>query len=286
MLAKQRQSMILEHVRRSGGVRVSELTDLLGVSDMTVRRDLDVLARDGLIEKVHGGATPASTSSLDEPGFEAKSSRELGEKDAIGRAAAQLVRPGTAIALSAGTTTWALARYISSVDDLTIATNSVRVADVLLQGPGRPTVILTGGVRTPSDALVGPVADLAIRSLHFDMFFLGCHGMDPEAGLTAPNLAESETNRSFIRVARRIVLVADHTKWRTVGLSSFAELSEVDVLVTDTGLAEADRAIVREYVDRLIVAGETDAASAAPADGAPRRPATTAEPRPAASKAG
>src|SRR5690348_10201561 len=126
MLAKQRQAKILEHVRRAGGVRVSELTELLGVSDMTVRRDLDVLARDGLIEKVHGGATIASASSMDEPGFEAKSSRERDEKAAIGRAAAQLVRPGTAIALSAGTTTWALAREISDVRDLTIVTNSIR----------------------------------------------------------------------------------------------------------------------------------------------------------------
>jgi DeoR/GlpR family transcriptional regulator of sugar metabolism len=256
MLAKQRQAMILDHVRRAGGVRVSELTELLGVSDMTVRRDLEVLARDGLIEKVHGGATLASASSMDEPGFEAKSSRELGEKDAIGQAAARLVRPGTAIALSAGTTTWALARYISHVRDLTIVTNSIRVADVLQQGPGNPTVILTGGVRTPSDALVGPVADLAIRSLHFDVFFVGCHGIDPQAGLTAPNLAESETNRSFIRGARTVVLTADHTKWATVGLSSFANLNEVDILVTDTGLSKEDLATAADHIDRVIVAGE------------------------------
>ena len=264
MLAKQRQSMILEHVRRSGGVRVSELTDLLGVSDMTVRRDLEVLARNGLIEKVHGGATLASPPSMEEPGFEAKSSRELTEKEAIARTAARLVRPGTAIAISAGTTTWALARYISHLRDLTIVTNSIRVADVLQQASGNPTVILTGGVRTPSDALVGPVADLAIRSLHFDTLFLGCHGMDPHAGLTTPNLAESETNRIFIRGARQVVLTADHTKWRTVGLSSFANLDDVDVLITDPGFADDDRALAADYVDRIIIAGadsDTDTAN-------------------------
>jgi DeoR/GlpR family transcriptional regulator of sugar metabolism len=255
VLAKQRQSMILEHVRRSGGVRVSELTELLGVSDMTVRRDLDVLARHGLIEKVHGGATLASAPSLDEPGFEAKSSRELSEKEAIAQTAARLVRSGTAIAISAGTTTWALARFIMNVRDLTIVTNSIRVADVLQQAPGSPTVILTGGVRTPSDAMVGPVADLAIRSLHFDTLFLGCHGMDPRAGLTTPNLAESETNRSFIRGARQVVVTADHTKWGTVGLSSFANLDEVDVLITDPGLSDDDRATAAEHIDRVIVAG-------------------------------
>lgn len=266
MLARQRQTVILEHVRRAGAVRVSELTDVLGVSDMTVRRDLDALAREGLVHKVHGGATLSATSSLDEPGFEAKSTRELGEKEAIGRAAARLVRPGTAIALSAGTTTWALAREIAHLPDLTIVTNSVRVADVLRQGTGNPTVILTGGMRTPSDALVGPVADLAIRSLHFDMFFLGCHGMDPAAGLTAPNLAESETNRCFIRGARTVVLVADHTKWGTIGLSSFAELNEVDVMVTDDGLSDDAVATAAEHVDRLIVASRDDRLSVASRD--------------------
>jgi DeoR/GlpR family transcriptional regulator of sugar metabolism len=247
--------MILEHVRHSGGVRVSELTELLGVSDMTVRRDLEVLARRGLIEKVHGGATLASTPSMEEPGFEAKSSRELSEKEAIARTAARLVKPGTAIAIAAGTTTWALARYITHVRELTIVTNSVKIADVLQQAPGSPTVILTGGVRTPSDAMVGPVADLAIRSLHFDTLFLGCHGMDPHAGLTTPNLAESETNRAFIIGARQVVLTADHTKWGMVGLSSFADLDEVDVLVTDPGLAMDDRATAAEHIDQVIVAG-------------------------------
>ena len=255
MLAKQRQAVILELVRRHGGVRVAQLTEELGVSDITVRRDLDVLAREGLIEKVHGGATiasTASTSSVDEPGFEAKSSQQLREKDAIAAAALEFVRPGSAIGISAGTTTWALARRLANVPDLTIVTNSLRIADLVTKGPGGATVILTGGVRTLSDALVGPVADLTVRSLHFDTFFLGCHGMSLEAGLTAPNLAESETNRGFIRAARSVVLLADHTKWGTVGLSSFGELSEVDVLVTDDGFPTDELATVEECIATVV----------------------------------
>ena len=81
---------------------------------------------------------------------------------------------------------------------------------------------MTGGIRTPSDALVGPVADLTVRSLHFDTLFLGCHGIDPDAGLTTPNLAESETNRTFVKAGPQGHGVADHTKWGIVGLSSFA----------------------------------------------------------------
>ncbi|CAM5735626.1 hypothetical protein STENM223S_11029 [Streptomyces tendae] len=101
-------------------------------------------------------------------------------------------------------------------------------------------MVLTGGVRTPSDSLVGPVADQAIAVLHFDLLFLGVHGISVEAGLSTPNLAEAETNRRLVQSARRVVVVADHTKWGTVGLSSFASLEQVDTLVTDAGLtAEA-----------------------------------------------
>jgi DeoR/GlpR family transcriptional regulator of sugar metabolism len=265
LLAEQRRALILDEVRRRGGVRVNELTRKLGVSDMTVRRDLDALARQGVLEKVHGGAVPVVEASTHEPGFEAKSGMELTAKEDIARAAAELVAPGSAIALSGGTTTYALAHQLVDVPDLTVVTNSVRVADVFhaaqrTSGPrqGAATVVLTGGVRTPSDSLVGPVADQAIAALHFDVLFLGVHGISVEAGLSTPNLAEAETNRRLVQSARRVVVVADHTKWGTVGLSSFAALEQVDTLVTDAGLSGEARAEVSEHLRRLVVAGEPD----------------------------
>ena len=209
MLARHRQSLILQTVRNDGSARVSDLTQRLGVSDMTIRRDLEVLARDGLIEKVHGGAVLPGTPASHEPGFEAKLVLEQPEKTAIARAAANLVTPGTAIAVAGGTTTFALAQYLLDVPGLTIVTNSLRVTNVFNGTRGldgtTDSLVLTGGVRTPSDALVGPVADLTIRSLHFDLLFLGCYGFDAEAGLTTPNLAEAETNRTLHagRAARR-----------------------------------------------------------------------------------
>ncbi|MGM9336439.1 DeoR/GlpR family DNA-binding transcription regulator [Streptomyces murinus] len=270
LLAEQRRALILDEVRRRGGARVNELTRRLGVSDMTVRRDLDALARQGVLEKVHGGAVPVVEASTHEPGFEAKSGLELSAKEDIARAAAALVTPGTAIALSGGTTTYALAQHLLEVPDLTVVTNSVRVADVFHaaqrtsgQRQGAATVVLTGGVRTPSDSLVGPVADQAIAALHFDLLFLGVHGISVEAGLSTPNLAEAETNRRLVHSARRVVVVADHTKWGTVGLSSFATLGQVDTLVTDSGLPQEARAEVSEQLRRLIVAGEPDIEDAA-----------------------
>jgi len=259
VLAEQRRELILERVRAAGGARVADLTDEFAVSDMTVRRDLEVLARRGLVDKVHGGATLPTSRAIEEPGFEAKSVRELAEKHAVAAVAARLVAPGQAVAIGAGTTTWVLAQHLADVPDLTVVTNSVRVADEL-----RAThmVVLTGGVRTPSDALVGPVADQVLSSLHVDVAFLGCHGLDERAGLTTPNLAESQTNRAFRRAAGRLVVVTDSSKWGTVGLVSFAGLAEVDVLVVDSALAEPAREALEGRVGQLLLAPPVDPGAA------------------------
>ena len=253
-LARQRQALILEQVREHGAVRVADLVSALGVSDMTVRRDLELLHERGLLEKVHGGAAAIEGSSLFEPGFTVKSSLMQNEKNAIAGAAASLVAPGTAIAMSAGTTTFAMARRLIDVPGLTVLTNSVPVADVLYKdGRQDQTVILTGGVRTPSDALVGPFAVEVIHSLHVDTVFMGTHGMEPHFGFSTPNLLEAETNRALIASGRRLVVLADHTKWGTVGISSVGRLDEADTIITDSGLDPAARSQISGTVHRLIV---------------------------------
>ena len=155
-----------------------------------------------------------------------------------------------AIAVSAGTTTYALAQRLADVPGLTVVTNSIRVADVLYQvGRADQTIILTGGVRTPSDALVGPFAVAALRTVHMDLVFVGVHGMDPHSGFTCPNLLEADTDRALIEAGRRLVVVADHSKWGVIGISSIARLDQVDVLITDAGLdLEARVPWPRRYV--------------------------------------
>ncbi len=254
MLARQRQAVILERVREDGGVRVADLVRELGVSDMTVRRDLEILSDRGLLEKVHGGAAALSDLAVAEPTFVAKSSRQQAEKSAIAAAAAELVEPGMAIAISAGTTTHALARNLVDIPRITVVTNSIPVADVLHHG-GRPdqTIILTGGVRTPSEALVGPFATAALRTIHVDLAFVGVHGMDPHSGFTCPNLLEADTDGALINAARRLVIVADHTKWGVIGISSIARLDQPDVLITDCGLDQEARRTLERVVRHLIV---------------------------------
>ena len=254
-LAGRRHQRILHELADHGDVRVRDLTALLGVSEMTIRRDLDVLAADGLLMKVHGGATRLGVQrSTDEPGFAAKSHQQHREKEAIADAAASLIRPGTAIGITAGTTTWQLARRMADVAELVVVTNSLPVADALHERR-RPdlTVVLTGGMRTPSDALVGPVAAATLRSLHLDVVFMGVHGMAEEAGFTTPNLVEAETNRAFVASAQRLVVLADHTKWGLVGLSSMAGLEDADVVVTDDRIPAAARAALGGSAGDLVM---------------------------------
>jgi DeoR/GlpR family transcriptional regulator of sugar metabolism len=254
VLAQQRQASILDRVRRHGGARVADLVRVLGVSDMTVRRDIEALAERGLVAKVHGGAI-AIEGTTDEPGYAAKSEQQRDEKTAIARAAAHLVKPGSAVGISAGTTTAALARELLEVPELTVVTNSIPVADLFYHA-GRPdqTVVLTGGTRTPSDALVGPVAQEAAARINLDLLFLGVHGMSPRAGYTTPNLSEADTNRALVAAARRLVVLADHTKWDMIGIATIAALSDAQVVVTDSGLPLEARAELGLSVDELIIA--------------------------------
>jgi DeoR/GlpR family transcriptional regulator of sugar metabolism len=255
MLAQQRQHAILDLVHRDGAVRVADLVRTFSVSDMTIRRDLEVLAERGLLDKVHGGATAVTPGSTEEPGFAAKSARQQAEKEAIARYAATLVQPGTAIALSAGTTTWALAHHLTDIPELTVVTNSLPVAEVFHRSVrSDQTIVLTGGVRTPSDALVGPVAVSAIRSLNVDLLLLGVHGMSTHAGFTTPNLLEAETDRALVTAARQLIVLADHTKWGVIGISTIAQLRDAHVLISDPGMDEDTRDVLADQVGELIIA--------------------------------
>ncbi len=237
MLAHQRQSIILDELERLGTVRVRAMALLLGVSEMTVRRDLEQLASEDQLEKVHGGAARLDGRSTNEPGFAAKSALQQSEKYAIARAAAELVEPGSAIAVTGGTTTFLLAEFFQTIPDLTIITNSLTLADAMHLGKDPTvTVVLTGGTRTKSDALVGPVADSTLRSISVDTLFMGVHGMSDESGFSAPTLAETETNRAFIKTTSELVVLADHTKWNIRGLGTIAGLHDADIVISDSQL--------------------------------------------------
>lgn len=258
MLPAERRRRILDVLDRDGTARVTDLAGELNVSEMTVRRDLDALQDDEALHKVHGGAV-ARHSRGEEPRSSAKATRETAEKRAIGATAAHLVEDGMTVAISAGTTTLEVARLLRDRDSLTVVTNSVPIF-VELTDPDAalrrtpPTVVLTGGTRTPSDALVGPVADAALASFRVDLTLLGVHGLDIEAGLTTPNLAEAATNRKLVEIGRTLVVVADHTKIGEVGANVIVGLDRADTLVVDDGVTDVQKTVLDRHIHDVRIA--------------------------------
>jgi DeoR/GlpR family transcriptional regulator of sugar metabolism len=240
VLAQERRDAILRALLPSGAATVAELADGLGVSEMTIRRDLGVLAGQQLVEKVHGGAVLAKGGAA-EPHFATKRRINAAAKAAIAEVAVAMIRDGMTVALSAGTTTWQVARRLRGgvVRDLTFVTNSLNIAGALEANGWHSIVVSGGSFRTPSDALVGPFANQTLRQLNADLLLLGVHSIDARVGLTTPNIAEAETNRVMVTGARRVVVVADSSKLGQVSLATFAACDEVDELVTDAGADQA-----------------------------------------------
>ncbi|MDP5227585.1 MULTISPECIES: DeoR/GlpR family DNA-binding transcription regulator [Arthrobacter] len=257
MLQAARHQAILEMVQKERIVKVSDLADALKVSAMTVRRDIESLSDSGLLERIHGGAKVLGETGTHEPGFELKSTQNTAEKQAIARAAAARVSEGMAVGLSAGTTTWALAQELVKGPAITVVTNSIRTAEIFYRSTSvhpRTDVILIGGQRTASDALVGPLSTQALKTINLDVTFLGVHGMDAQAGFSTPNVQEAETDRAFLASSRTLVVVADHSKWGVQGISSIAALDAADELITDPGLGQNGRTVLAEHVRRLTIA--------------------------------
>jgi DeoR/GlpR family transcriptional regulator of sugar metabolism len=239
VLAQERRDAILRALVPSGAATVADLAEGLGVSEMTIRRDLGVLADQQLVDKVHGGAVLAKGGGA-EPHFATKRRINAAAKAAIAQATVAMIRDGMTVALSAGTTTWQVARRLrGGVRDLTFVTNSLNVAGALESNGWHSIVVSGGSFRTPSDALVGPFANHILRQLNVDLLVLGVHSIDARVGLTTPNIAEAETNRIMVAGARRVVVVADSSKLGQVSLATFAGIDEVDELVTDVGADQA-----------------------------------------------
>lgn len=234
-LPDERRRALLDHVREAGPIDYPTLARALGVSIMTVRRDAASLADERLLERVRGGVR--EPDPLREPTPAEKRVLHPERKRAIARTARELVEPGSVVGIGAGTTALAFARATAGVVGLTVVTNSIPVMEALRElAPDR--LVLTGGTRTVSDALVGPVADHALADMHLDLAVLGCHGFDATSGFTAPNLQEAATDRRFLERATTRVVLADSSKWCTRGLTSFAALEGIDVLVSDAALPE------------------------------------------------
>jgi len=237
MYAEERQQHIVTLARTHGRVDVNELATELEVTSETVRRDLTILERQGVLRRVHGGAIPVERLGF-EPALAARDGVMTGEKERIAKAALAEVPAEGAILLDAGTTTARLADLLPSDRPLTVVTNALPMALGLASRPNLTVLVLGGRVRGRTLAAVDTWATDALAATFVDVAFLATNGVSVRRGLTTPDHAEAATKRAMIASASRVVLLADHTKVGVDHLARFGELEQVDTLITDTGLDE------------------------------------------------
>jgi DeoR family transcriptional regulator of aga operon len=227
-------------------VRVADLAEAFGVSEVTVRGDLDHLEDRGLLKRVRGGAVPRHVAEPERT-FEETAATARAQKRAIARRAVDMVEAGDSVVLDVGTTTTAIAMELAArteLQDVSVFTSSLTIAMALEAAYPRISVVVTGGTLRPKQhSLVEPLAGLVLEHIHARIAFIGCNGVDVAAGVTNVNLPESTVKRRMIRAAAQRVVVADATKLGQVALATVCDLESVDVLITDEG---ADPGIVAD----------------------------------------
>lgn len=247
----KRQQQIVERLERDGKVLVSELSQDLSVSDVTVRKDLQELEQLSLLRRVHGGAVAAHRSKYN-LSIGDKIGRLSAAKLAIAQTALEFIHDGDTLVLDAGSTTLALARLLPGrVRGLTVITNSLPIIAELSHSQAFDLISLGGMVRLHSLAMIGPLTVTSLKALHADIAFMGVTGATLERGLCTPNIIEAETKAAMIASSSRRIALADHSKLGAASLAPFADWTQLERLITDQqpggafcqGLAELDVAL-------------------------------------------
>ncbi|WP_169946753.1 DeoR/GlpR family DNA-binding transcription regulator [Microbispora sp. H11081] len=248
MESADRIRAIMNALRTSDSVSVAELALAYGVSEMTIRRDLDELAQQGVVRRVRGGALSLLLRG-EEPPFGVREREAVDVKRRIGAEVAALLADGEAVLLDSGTTTLEVARAVRE-RRLTILPLALWAAQELASAP-RVRLVLPGGEVRPGELnFVGPLTESSLRSLRFDTAVIGCCGLSAEHGLTAHDLPEVAIKQAAIASARRVVVVCDSGKFTRTAFGAVCGLDRLDVVVTDEG-------IPREQHDALVAAGVT-----------------------------
>lgn len=243
--ALERRRLIAGAMEEKGRVSVAELARRLGVSQVTIRKDLESLESEQRLIRTHGGAIAAERSAA-ELAFEIRERRERGEKQAIGAAAAAMVASGDSIALDASTTALHMARHLRAHTELSVLTNGLHIAAELAALPGISVLMPGGRVRWEAFSLVGSWGDALLSGVNIQRAFVGATGFTLEAGLTDVTEEEAALKRHIVAAARHVIAMIDHTKWDRVGVATFCPLEQISLIITDTAAPARLVATIRE----------------------------------------
>lgn len=257
LFAEERKSQIVDLVKSRTKVLVPELVDYFKVSPGTIRNDLRDLEQLGLIKRTHGGAIP---SSYLKAGHELDTDRKvvenLQQKQAIAASAIQLIEEGDIIALDTGTTTYELAKLMSSYQNLTVVLNDIEIARYLEDCDGINVILLGGTIRKKFHCTVGPIAANTLSELNVDKVFLATNGFSLEKGCTTPDTNQAEIKKLMLKVATKVIVLCDSSKLGVNSFMQFAPLSEIDVFVTDHMVNPAIRQELLKQGLEVIVAAQ------------------------------
>lgn len=249
----ERQQAILALLQRQQRVKIAQICEEFAVSEATARRDLDALASQGLIQRVHGGAIPLQPATPEPPLLE-RSQEQADEKARIGRLAATLVQDGETIFLGSGTTVLEIAKHLREHKGLTIITNSLPVVN-LFAGMEHIQVVCLGGILRDSElSFIGHITEQALSEVRADKVFLGVRAVDLEHGLTNDYLPETMTDRAILKIGREIIVVADHTKCSRVSTAFLAPLTSMHTFITTQEADESFITALQELGVRVLLA--------------------------------
>ena len=238
MLNEERRLRIQGIVTQNKRILVKEISKEFDISEVTIRKDLEVLEKRGILSRVHGGAI-LNQSSVHDIALTEKEHIYPKEKQLIGEKAAQLIKEGDIVLLDSGSTTTQIARNIRFKKDIKVVTNAVNIASEL--AGSEVEVILTGGfLREKSFSLVGPIAEDTLQHINADKLFLGVDGIHFEFGLTTPNLMEARVNQLMIKKSIEVILVSDSSKFGKRSMSFIADIGSVQQVITDKGIQGDD----------------------------------------------
>lgn len=252
MMAEERRTQILQIARSAGRVKVNELVRRFNTSAVTIRNDLNELHQRGLVLRSHGGAVLPDTILRESPVHE-RLKAHSDEKRRIGAMAATLINDGETIILDSGTTTLEIARQIKKKQGLQIITNGVNIAAELLDARGVEVFIVGGTVRGESASISGRFTEEMVEQFSADKMFLSGAGCDLDFGVSGANLEETMVNRAMLEISREIILVADASKFSKRSMSRIAPFSEIDTIISDTGLGEEIQVKLRAMGCNLIL---------------------------------
>lgn len=229
---EERKKLIINYVNRNAKATVAELCEKFSVSSATIRNDLRVLAQKGLLKRTHGGAISNKNVSYEQKNFE-KSVCRVDAKQAIAEAALEHIREGDSIGLDSGTTTYELAKLLGRFQNLIVVTYDIGIADYLENNSENRVIVAGGMVRKKFNYTVGEMALATLEKLNIDTFFLSANGISLEKGVSTPDIEASRLKRSMMKNSGKTILLADSTKADNVSFVRFAEISDLDLFITD-----------------------------------------------------